>query len=909
MIAQFQDREVDFDRVEVRYDGDLVPVEPQVFDVLSYLIEHSDRVVTKEELLDNVWGDRFVSESALTSRIKSARRAIGDNGRDQGMIKTIHGRGYRFVAPLQMVEAPDVVNPAGAVPSDGPAVMAVRGGTDAPELDEKWPLVGRHDELEQLERAFTDGEIGGVLLTGPSGIGKTRLAREALARASSAGLPTVQISGHAESAQVPLAAVSHLLPAEVLDAPAQAGDLARAVVFQRARAALAELAGDQRLVILVDNAAHLDELTTALLGSLLATDIAFAVMTQRTMPGRPVVLDELVRTDRITRIDLSPLDDTDLDVLLYRVLAGPIDLQSLDHLTRLSRGRPGALQQLVETCRTTGALERQDGVWRLTGTVQAAVGAPTSERVALDELPPAVVQGAQMLAIAGDLDLELASDLMGSDVLDELDRNGLLALDEHESAARVSLAQPHIGLLLLDEIGPLRVRRQKTRLIAAFDAVSEGLSTVDWQRKVLWAVEIGAEADRADVLAAAAAAVAGADAINAEILLGYLDRSAPGPDVTRLRAEISFRLGQIARAERLLDELSAADLDPLDAVAVRRRRATIMFHVRGRYDEAIGLLLERHEGAGGELLQAHAVGLQGFLAHADRVEELAAQLPEHLDLGPATEVLRGRAQAAVARGTYDLALKLVDEHERRQSSLDPAAAQAGAETAMATKVDALVGGGDLFQALAVLRTALPVGQRTLLPWLPIAACRAHLAAGQARAARGLILTPLAAVRSQNLMHAEPLMTGFLAEAAARVGDHDVAVDRLEVAERSLPMTAGNLRWALSASLADASLELGDPERAVGFAVDAGDEALDYGASSIAASLFTIAAIAGDATDMAKRIAPLVNGFDGPLWPVIASHVDALATGSGSDELLDVALRYRLLGYERLGGLAEAAAQA
>ena len=83
LMIRFGECEVDTDRMEVRVAGQLVAVEPQVFDVLAYLIEHRERMVTKEELLDNVWGDRFVSESALTSRIKSARQVVGDNGRDQ----------------------------------------------------------------------------------------------------------------------------------------------------------------------------------------------------------------------------------------------------------------------------------------------------------------------------------------------------------------------------------------------------------------------------------------------------------------------------------------------------------------------------------------------------------------------------------------------------------------------------------------------------------------------------------------------------------------------------------------------------------------------------------------------------------------------------------------------------------
>lgn len=75
-------------------------MEPQVFDLLAVLIRERRRVVPKEELLDTVWGSRFVSESALTSRVKAARQAIGDDGRGQRLIRTVHGRGYQFVAPV-----------------------------------------------------------------------------------------------------------------------------------------------------------------------------------------------------------------------------------------------------------------------------------------------------------------------------------------------------------------------------------------------------------------------------------------------------------------------------------------------------------------------------------------------------------------------------------------------------------------------------------------------------------------------------------------------------------------------------------------------------------------------------------------------------------------------------------------
>lgn len=100
MNYTFANCELDTRLIELRRAGVPYPLEPQVFDLLRYLVEHPDRAVTKDEIFKEIWHGRIVSESALSSRIKSARQAIGDNGRDQRMIKTLHGRGFRFVAPV-----------------------------------------------------------------------------------------------------------------------------------------------------------------------------------------------------------------------------------------------------------------------------------------------------------------------------------------------------------------------------------------------------------------------------------------------------------------------------------------------------------------------------------------------------------------------------------------------------------------------------------------------------------------------------------------------------------------------------------------------------------------------------------------------------------------------------------------
>lgn len=100
MVHRFEDFELDASRRELRRGGAGVEVEPQVFDLLLYLIEHRDRVVGKDELLDHIWQGRIVSESTLSSRISAARRALGDDGTTQRLIRTVPRRGFRFAGEL-----------------------------------------------------------------------------------------------------------------------------------------------------------------------------------------------------------------------------------------------------------------------------------------------------------------------------------------------------------------------------------------------------------------------------------------------------------------------------------------------------------------------------------------------------------------------------------------------------------------------------------------------------------------------------------------------------------------------------------------------------------------------------------------------------------------------------------------
>ena len=112
MIYSFGSLELDLAKVELRENGEPRPIEPQVFALIAYLAEHRDRMVSRDELFEKLWEGRIVSDSALASRIKSARRVLGDDGRTQAIIKTVHGQGLRFIADVRVRHAQAIDAPA-----------------------------------------------------------------------------------------------------------------------------------------------------------------------------------------------------------------------------------------------------------------------------------------------------------------------------------------------------------------------------------------------------------------------------------------------------------------------------------------------------------------------------------------------------------------------------------------------------------------------------------------------------------------------------------------------------------------------------------------------------------------------------------------------------------------------------
>ncbi len=306
MVFRFGTCELDLDAYRLVVEGEAVAVEPQVFDVLAYLARNPERVVTKEELLDNVWGDRFVSESALTSRIKSARRAVGDDGRRQAVIRTVHGRGYQFVAPL-------VSEGGGGPPGSGPDGADDQGPAGGVERADPEVVAGfgRDELLEEVASRVVGGRL--VTLVGPAGVGKTHLARRLLA--------SLRPRFPAGAWMVTLAEVRD--PDAVADAVLDAIGATRVAGLSPTDSVAAALA-DRQALLVVDNCEHLLDGVGRLLRDLQISASGTAVLsTSRRRLGLsgervieiPVLAPDAAVALFVTRaaehgVELEPADET-----------------------------------------------------------------------------------------------------------------------------------------------------------------------------------------------------------------------------------------------------------------------------------------------------------------------------------------------------------------------------------------------------------------------------------------------------------------------------------------------------------------------------------------------------------------------------------------------------------------------
>ncbi|MBV9494248.1 MAG: tetratricopeptide repeat protein [Acidobacteria bacterium] len=157
--------------VDLLYRGaDVMPLEPRAVRVLRYLVEHHDRVLTKEEILEEIWADVFTTDGVLKKAVSQIRRVIGDDAERSKFIATYHSRGYRFIAPVNRAHTPPPATTVAPIPP-APSNELI------PNYDR---LAARDAEMLTLRaelKSALEGNPRPVVLTGDAGIGKTQLIR------------------------------------------------------------------------------------------------------------------------------------------------------------------------------------------------------------------------------------------------------------------------------------------------------------------------------------------------------------------------------------------------------------------------------------------------------------------------------------------------------------------------------------------------------------------------------------------------------------------------------------------------------------------------------------------------------------------------------------------------------------
>ncbi|MGH3914020.1 MAG: AAA family ATPase, partial [Pseudonocardiaceae bacterium] len=514
---------------------------------------------------------------------------------------------------------------------------------------DSWTLAGRDAELEFIAERIAESRC--VVVAGPPGVGRTRLAREALVAAGRSGCPTRWVGATSVAATIPLGAFAHLIPA--VEAPSDPLGL-----LQRASCAIAE-GSEQGLVIGIDDAHVLDELSVTLVHQLALTGAVSIVLTVRTGEPVPDSVVTLWKDGLADRLELQPLPRAEMDRLVAGVLDGVVDSRTGERLWRVSRGNTLFLRELVEGGYQNGALQLRDGVWRWEGSMDPTPRLHEIVAAKLGGLDADERAALELLATGEPLGLGRLAGLTNPGVVAALERSGLVIVENSGWRAQAWLAHPVYGAVVRDQLPEADACQLRRRLAHAY---------LPWQRHddLLRAGTLLLDSDEpstdADLLADAAvracialdhdlavrmarAAVDGASGVQARLALQEALRWQGKPDeaeqvavtaeplVTEVRdryrlvvvraLNLFFGKGRLPAAEAMLRE-AAAGAEPQTAASLRAIGGVLAFFA-GRPQEAADLDRDIPTSTGSA--QIWAAGAAGMgLAACDQVTDALAAI-------------------------------------------------------------------------------------------------------------------------------------------------------------------------------------------------------------------------------------------------------------------------------------------
>ena len=429
-------------------------------------------------------------------------------------------------------------------------------------MERLWPLTGRDDELRRVAAAIRPGGAG-IVVAGPAGMGKTRLAREALAGPRGRGTTVLWAHGSAAARPYPLGAF-----AGVLDIPS--GDAAETI-----GRALEQLAQRQPLVLAVDDAHLLDEHSAIVLHRLVVRRLAPVVVTLRTGEPAPDTVTSLWKDDHLPRLDLTPLDVSETTGLVARVLGGPVDSASAQRLWALTQGSPLFLRHLLAGEVAAGRFAPTTGIWRWTRELAISPELTDLLEREIGALPTGVQDVVDMVALAEPVTVPTLCALTSPADVEQAEGRGLVRAD----GLVARLAHPLYGEVRRAVMGTLRARRLRGQVAQTLDAEPDPIP-----RAVL-TLDSDLPPDPGLFLAAAEAATRMYDLPLAE-RLARAAASTGDPGARLVHAAALSWLSRGEEADAILAELVGSAPDPGTCAITELHRAGNLLWTMASPDQA-----------------------------------------------------------------------------------------------------------------------------------------------------------------------------------------------------------------------------------------------------------------------------------------------------------------------------------
>lgn len=448
-----------------------------------------------------------------------------------------------------------------------------------------WRDAPRTSVWARIDAALSSPGHRGLALVGAAGVGKTALARRLAERHSTGDRRSVLrwIGATASAADIPFGALSHLLE---LAPVAESATLLRA-----ARMSLCQDVDERRMLVVVDDAQHLDELSATLLHQLMIHSQVRLVLTMRDDIEAPAAITALWKDQLVTRLDIEALSREETVELIESVLGGPLVSSTADRLFEISGGNPLFARHLVEEAVRTGALRSAQGVWQLHGTATLSVPLATLIGRQLDLLPPDARRVLQYLAIDEPLALRDLAELVGADAVEQAESAGAVTISVRGPDTVVLSGHPLYAECVRSELGVLSRRRISAELVAQI-AARDPDHVSDRLRLAQLSLETDTPLGSAELLVAAWEAMRLGDLQLTETLArGALD----GKESLYARLPLAHSLawqGRGAEADEVLDAIEIDTLSETDLVAWVLPKAANQFWMRGESERARELLAQ-----------------------------------------------------------------------------------------------------------------------------------------------------------------------------------------------------------------------------------------------------------------------------------------------------------------------------